>query len=101
VSRNGFLSLLLLGLLGIGLASLTLPEEIDAGPHLYDGDEDDAAIAVPGRTNVYVHHDDFGFPSIPVFPMPETGWLHLDPQFIPVSSSSPLRVGLTRAPPVR
>jgi hypothetical protein len=99
--RNRFLSLLLVGLLAIGLGSLALPEETAPGPHLYDGDEDDAAIVGPDNTKVYVQDDDSWFPSMPIFPRPEIGWLPVDPWLIAASGALLLRSGLTRAPPVR
>jgi hypothetical protein len=60
--RDRFLPLLLLGLLSVGLASVALPEEMTAGPHAYDGDEDDAAVAVLDGADVYLQRHDVELP---------------------------------------
>jgi len=98
--RNPYrlLSLLLLGLLCLGLASVALPEEISH--FLYDGDEDDAAISVPGRPNVYIQHDDFAPVAVLIHRTPEARWVPLVPQRVRVPISPPLRTRLTRSPPV-
>lgn len=101
MSYRGFLSLLFLGLFGFGLGSLALPEEIAPAHHLYDGDEDDAAMSVPGRTNVHTQPDDFLLGGLPNVPTYEARWFSLVPHQIRITHPPPLRTRLTRAPPAR
>jgi hypothetical protein len=95
------LSLLLLALLGLGLASVILPEEPSAaGPHLYDGDEDDDAAVDAVRLVGDNHRHDIGLSAVASLPKPDVGWLPCSPGFTDVSYSRYLCTSLTRAPPI-
>jgi hypothetical protein len=99
--HSRLLALLLLGLLGVGLAVVALPEETTAAPHVYDGDEDDGALVSRGVIDVFIQSYDFGLPRVLVFTRPEFRWLAVDSQVVAVSTSSRLCASLNRAPPVR
>src|SRR5262245_41075059 len=95
------LSLLLLALLGLGLASVILPEEPSAyGPHLYDGDEDDDAAVDAVRPVGDNHRHDIALSAVPCLPQPDAGWLLCGPGFTEVPYTRYLRSSPTRAPPV-
>ena len=100
--HSRLLALLLLGLLGVGLAVVALPEETTAAaPHVYDGDEDDGTLVSRGVIDVFIQSYDFGLPRVLVFTRPEFRWLAVDSQVVAVSTSSRLCASLNRAPPVR
>lgn len=99
--HSRLLALLLLGLLGVGLAVVALPEEATAALHVYDGDEDDATLVSRGVVAVFIQNYDFGLPRVLVFTRPEFRWLAVDSQVVAVSTSSRLGASLNRAPPVR
>ncbi len=102
MSPRKFLVLFLLGLLGVGLGSIVLPED-HRGPGFspYDGDEDDAALTSPKSGAVYFQQGISTVTSLPTLPRPAVHRLRLAPRPIPAPTSAPPLLHLTRAPPVR
>ncbi len=96
------LSLLLLGLFCLGLASVALPEENENSiVSLYDGDEDDAGLPAPGRTDAYFQYVGFALISLFTLPRLAVGRLRLAPRPVRAPTAPHPLLRLTRAPPVR